>query len=75
MGIHLMDVFTLVWSNAPLGAHSLTAKATDAVGLVGISAPVNIAVALPPPPPTNPPPVRRQAAELKAQSSLRTPNV
>jgi hypothetical protein len=49
------NVFTLIWSNAPLGEHTLIAKATDAVGLAGVSGPVNIAVVRPPPPPTNPP--------------------
>jgi hypothetical protein len=52
--------FVLVWSNAPVGPHALTAKATDNGGASTLSAPVNIAVKLgPPPPPTNVPPIVR----------------
>ncbi len=52
--------FVLVWSNAPVGPHVLTAKATDNSGASTLSDRVNIAVnPLPPPPPTNFPPVVR----------------
>ena len=52
--------FVLVWSNAPVGPHVLTAKATDNGGASTLSAPVNIIVNPgPPPPPTNFPPVVR----------------
>ena len=52
--------FVLVWSNAPAGAHILTAQATDNGGASTLSAPVNIAVKPgPPPPPTNFPPIVR----------------
>ncbi|HMJ66743.1 MAG TPA: lamin tail domain-containing protein, partial [Candidatus Binatia bacterium] len=34
--------FTLAWSNAPSGAHTLTAIATDDLGSTGVSAPVSI---------------------------------
>jgi hypothetical protein len=52
--------FVLVWSNAPAGAHILTAKATDNGGASTLSDPVNILVNVgPPPPPTNVPPIVR----------------
>ena len=52
--------FVLVWSNAPVGLHTLTAKATDNGGASGLSDPVHITVNPgPPPPPTNFPPVVR----------------
>ncbi len=51
------NVFFLVWSNAPLGNHVLTALATDSRGAASTSPPVSITVFPPPPPPTNPPPV------------------
>jgi len=52
--------FVLVWSNAPAGPHTLTAKATDNGGASSLSDPVLITVnAGPPPPPTNFPPVVR----------------
>ncbi len=51
--------FVLVWSNAPVGPHALTAKATDNSGAATLSDPVNIAVKLGPPPRTNFPPVVR----------------
>ena len=47
----------LTWSNAPIGAHALTAKATDNDGAFTISDPVKIAIVPSPPPPTNRPPV------------------
>ncbi|MCX6927506.1 MAG: Ig-like domain-containing protein [Verrucomicrobia bacterium] len=50
----------LVWSNAPAGAHVLTAKATDNRGASTVSGPVHITVnAGPLPPPTNTPPIVR----------------
>ena len=52
--------FVLVWSNAPAGAHTLTAAATDDGGASTTSDPVKIVVNVgPPPPPTNLPPLVR----------------
>ena len=52
--------FVLVWSNALVGPHTLTAKATDNGGASTLSDPVHITVKPgPPPPPTNFPPVVR----------------
>lgn len=52
--------FVLVWSNAAVGPHVLTAKATDNGGATTLSALVNIAVNPgPPPPPPNFRPVVR----------------
>jgi hypothetical protein len=52
--------FVLVWSNAPTGPHTLTAKATDNGGASSLSDPVGITVKPgQPPPPTNFPPVVR----------------
>jgi hypothetical protein len=52
--------FVLIWSNAPAGAHKLSAKATDDGGASTISDPVNVQVNIgPPPPPTNQPPIVR----------------
>ena len=52
--------FVLVWTNAPIGPHTLTAKATDNDGASSLSDPVGITVKPgPPPPPTNFPPVVR----------------
>jgi hypothetical protein len=36
--------YSFIWSNAPLGYHSLTARATDANGGTGVSSPVGIFV-------------------------------
>jgi hypothetical protein len=47
--------FFLQWSNAPVGAYALTAKATDNGGATAVSTPVNITVG----PHTNLPPVVR----------------
>lgn len=51
------NYYLLVWSNAPIGAHILTAQATDSRGGVSVSDPVRIAVLPLPPPPTNRPPI------------------
>lgn len=52
--------FVLVWSNATVGLHTLTAKATDNGGASSLSDPVHITVDPgPPPTPTNFPPVVR----------------
>ena len=52
--------FVLVWSNSPVGSHTLIAKATDNGGASSVSGPVHITVNPgPPPPPTNFPPVVR----------------
>lgn len=52
--------FVLVWTNAPVGPHLLTAKATDDGGASTLSDPVHVAVNPgPPPPPTNFPPIVR----------------
>ena len=49
--------FFLVWSNAPVGPHQLTAVAEDQFGNAATSAPVNLTILASPPPPTNRPPV------------------
>jgi hypothetical protein len=51
------NIWFLNWSNAPVGMHVLTSRATDAAGAVGLSDPVNITIAPPRPPPTNRPPI------------------
>lgn len=43
--------YGLAWSNAPPGAHRLSARATDSIGLVGTSSPVHITVLFPNAPP------------------------
>jgi hypothetical protein len=53
----LSNIFVLVWSNAPLGGHVLTAVATDNDGASSVSPRVDITVLPSPPPPTNRPPV------------------
>ncbi len=55
--IYPTNVFFLVWSNTPVGAYTLTAKATDNDGALTVSDPVKIAVLPLPPPPTNHPPI------------------
>ena len=54
--------FMLIWSNAPLGGHVLTAQATDNGGATGVSDPVKITIVAPRPPPTNRPPIVSIAA-------------
>jgi hypothetical protein len=54
------NIFFLIWSNAPIGPHTLTAVASfnilnPPISLVVPSAPVNIKVLASPPPPTNSP--------------------
>lgn len=39
-----INPFQLTWSNAPAGIHTLTAKATDDAGLMGIASPIRIIV-------------------------------
>ena len=52
--------YVLVWTNASVGLHTLTAKATDNDNSSSLSDPVHITVKSgPPPPPTNFPPVVR----------------
>jgi hypothetical protein len=51
----IMQVFSLIWSNAPPGDYALTALATDNEGESTVSAPVNITVG----PVSNLPPVVR----------------
>ncbi len=59
----LTNLFLLVWTNAPLGAYSLTARATVLCGFCpqgeasAVSEPVNVTILPPPPPPTNFPPI------------------
>ena len=55
--VYPTNLFLLVWSNAPVGVHILTAEATDNDGASSTSAPVKIAVLPSPPPPTNRPPI------------------
>jgi hypothetical protein len=49
--------YALTWSNVAPGHYTLTAQATDSLGLVGVSAPIHISVVTNLPPPTNFPPV------------------
>ena len=50
-------IYSLVWSNAPVGVWALTTVATDNGGASSTSAPVKIAVLQSLPPPTNQPPI------------------
>ncbi len=56
------NIYSLIWSNAPVGNHVLTAEAVgyntnNAIVLRIVSAPVNITILAPLPPPTNRPPI------------------
>jgi hypothetical protein len=60
--IYPTNLYYLIWSNAPVGAHVLTAQATIVftgrpLVLVAVSEPVKITVLPSPPPPTNRPPI------------------
>jgi hypothetical protein len=44
IGQAISSPFTITWNNVPAGTYQLTAKATDASGLSGISQPVSIVV-------------------------------
>jgi hypothetical protein len=60
--IYPTNLYSLIWSNAPVGDHVLTAQATIVFSghplvLVAVSDPVKIAVLPSPPPPTNRPAV------------------
>jgi hypothetical protein len=55
--VYPTNLFFLIWSNTPVGAHVLTAEAMDDGGTAAISNPVKIAVLPSPPPPTNRPPI------------------
>jgi hypothetical protein len=56
------NLFLLIWSNAPVGTHALTARATDNGGASSTSDTITIAIVPPPPPPTNRPPIVSIAA-------------
>ena len=56
-GGNTANLFTLIYSNVPAGAHTLTAKATDNAGAMTVSAVIHVNVNSPPPPPTNQLPV------------------
>jgi Bacterial Ig domain/Calx-beta domain len=60
--VGLGNIFFLVWSNATVGAHALTAVAGSSDGGSATSAPVNISILSPPPPRTNRPPIVSIAA-------------
>jgi hypothetical protein len=60
--IYPTNLYFLIWTNAPVGDHVLTAQATivftgHPLVLVAVSDPVKIAVLPSPPPPTNRPPI------------------
>ncbi len=60
--VYPTNIFFLVWSNAPVGNHVLTAQATivftnHPIVLVTVSDPVDITILPPLPPPTNRPPI------------------
>jgi hypothetical protein len=52
---NVLSLFSLVWSNAALGAWDLRARALDTSGALTTSEPVHILVEPTPPPPTNRP--------------------
>src|SRR6266513_1782654 len=47
LGTQIVSPYTFDWSNVPSGKYTLTARATDLVGLVSTSAPVTITVDAP----------------------------
>ena len=57
LGEDTQSPYTFIWTNAAAGIYSITAKATDNLGLTAITAPVSInvnaVVVIPPPPPGN----------------------
>jgi gliding motility-associated-like protein len=53
LGEDLTSPYGFIWSNAPAGDHSLTAKATDNLGAIGTSGVVNILVVDPSSPTVN----------------------
>lgn len=60
--IYPTNLYYLIWTNAPVGDHVLTAQATivftgHPLVLVAVSDPVKITVLTSPPPPTNRPPI------------------
>ncbi len=48
LGTQFLAPYNITWNNVPAGRYSLTARATDLVGLVTTSAPVTITVDAPP---------------------------
>ena len=44
IGTNFLPPYNILWNSVPAGIYSITARATDLVGLVGISAPVAITV-------------------------------
>ena len=54
LGEDTTSPYSFAWNNAPVGSHTLTARAFDAAGLSTTSSPVSITIA--PPPVTNNPP-------------------
>lgn len=44
LGTDTTNQYSLTWSNAPSGSYSITARVTDNLGAVGVSAPVSITV-------------------------------
>ena len=44
IGTNFLPPYDVLWSSVPAGIYSITARATDLAGLVGISAPVTITV-------------------------------
>ena len=50
LGSSISSPYGITWSNAPAGGYVLTAVATDSLGLIVTSSPVNITVFIPPTP-------------------------
>ena len=68
--------FFLDWSNAPVGAFAITAKATDNGGASSTSAAINITINQgPPPPPTNVPPLVRIAEPMNGATFYAAANI